>query len=258
MSQRKTVDLYRRILKYPPFATGKRTGYMNITHVTNHGKVVARAVEYVTSEDAEKLFCVIYFAQKNKTVKVIPISDDEFGNVIRIDIQIKDIKKIINNHDEKSIINAINRLQSLDVTYFETAKGKVISQIGIHPLLRYRFIMETGSLTLFLDPIFYESCKEKSLTIDLGKYSSLSPTGKNLYGYISSNSSNSFTENKLIERMVVSAKRKDKAQGMLKKALMELKENHIIKNFKIEKKDAVRLINIERQGRKIISRSGWK
>lgn len=247
--KRKNVDLYRRILKYPPFATGKRTGHMNITHLTKYGKVVARAVEYVTSEDAEKLFCAIYIAQKNKAIKVISVSDNDFGNIIRIDIQIQDIKKLVNNHDEKSIIKAINRLQGLDVTYFETKENKIISQIGIHPILKYHFAQESGGLTLFLDPSFYEACKEKSLTIDLNKYNSLSPTGKNLYGYISSNSSDIFNEDLLIERAVIQALRKDKAQGILKKALAELKNNHIISNFKTIKKDGHRLINIERESK---------
>jgi hypothetical protein len=240
------VSIYRRILKYPPFAVRKKSGAMLITHNTAHGKVVARAVEYVTTEDAEKLYCIIYIAQKNNTVTAIPVSDKDFGDIIRVDVEIKDIKKIVNSHDETSILNSINRLQSLDITYFELEKKKIVSQIGIHPLLKYLFQSGTGILTLFLDKNFYNACNDKALQIDISKYSKLSATGKNLYGFIASNSGEIFTESLLIERAVIQAERKDKAQNSLKKALNELKKEYIINNFKIEKKDGIRQIVIEK------------
>ena len=240
------VSIYRRILKYPPFAIGKKTGAMQIIHHTANGKVVARAVEYVTTEDAEKLFCIIYISQKNNTVKTISVSDKNFGNIIRIDVNIKDIKKIVNSHDERSILNSINRLQSLDITYFETSKNKIISEIGIHPLLKYSFQAQTGILTLFLDKNFYNACNDKALQIDISKYSKLSATGKNLYGFIASNSGEIFTESLLIERAVVQASRKSEEQRAIKRALSKLKKEYIIKDFKIEKKDGQRQIIIEK------------
>lgn len=119
------VNIYRRILKYPPFAVGKKSGAMAIIHHTKNGKVVARSAEYVTTEDAEKLYCILYIAQKNNTVKTINVTDKDFGDIIRIDVLINDIKKITNNHDEQSILNSINRLQSLDIIYFELEKTKL-------------------------------------------------------------------------------------------------------------------------------------
>ncbi len=240
------VSIYRRVLKYPPFAVSKKSGAMLITHNTAHGKVVARAVEYVTTEDAEKLFCIMYISQKNNTVKTISVSDKDFGNIIRIDVNIKDIKKIVNSHDETSILGSIRRLQNLDITYFEIEKKKTISEVGIHPLLKYSFQAQTGILTLFLDKNFYNACNDKTLQIDISKYSKLSATGKNLYGFIASNSGEIFTESLLIERAVIQASRKSEEQRAIKRALSELKKEFIIEDFKITKKDGERQIIIDK------------
>lgn len=242
----KKVSIYRRILKYPPFAVSKKSGAMLITHHTKNGKIVARAAEYITTEDGEKLFCIMYIAQKNNTVKTISVSDEDFGNIIRIDVLIKDIKKIVNSHDERSILNSISRLLSLDITYFETSKNKIISETGIHPLLKYSFQAQTGVLTLFFDKNFYNACNDKELQIDISKYSKLNATGKNIYSFIASNSGNLFNENLLLERAVINTQYKFKAQQMLKKSLNELKKEFIIKDFQIIKKDGERQVIIDK------------
>ena len=238
------VSIYRRILKYPPFAVGKKTGAMQIIHHTKNGKVVARAAEYVTTEDAEKLFCIIYIAQKNNTVKAVNVNDKDFGDIIRVDVEIKDIKKLTNNHDERSVLNSIYRLQNLSITCFELEKKKIAGQIGIHPILKYSFKADTGVLTLFLDKNFYNACDNKALQIDIVKYSKLSATAKNLYTFIATNSGDVFTEDLLIERVVIQTERKDNSQKLLKKALNELKKEYIIKDFNITKKNKERLISI--------------
>lgn len=245
MNNKNKVSIYRRILKYPPFAVSKKAGAMQIIHNIKNGKIVARAAEYVTTEDAEKLFCIIYVSQKNNTVKAIAVKDADFGDIIRIDVEIKDIKKLTNNHDERSILNSIYRLQSLDITYFEFEKKKIISQVGIYPILKYSFKAETGVLTLFLDKNFYNACDNKALQIDISKYSKLSATTKNLYTFISTNSGDVFYESLLIERAVIKSSRKCESQRAIKRALLELKKEYIIKDFNITKKNKERLIAID-------------
>ena len=137
-------------------------------------------------------------------------------------------------------------MQNLDIIYFEIEKKKTISEVGIHPLIKYSFQPQTGILTLFLDKNFYSACDSKALQIDISKYSKLSATGKNLYGFIASNSGEIFTESLLIERAVIQAERIDNAQMFLKRALNELKKEHIIKDFKIEKKGGKRQVIIDK------------
>ena len=249
MKNKDKVSIYRRILKYPPFAVKKKSGAMEIIHHTKNGKVVARAAEYVTTEDAEKLFCIIYIAQKNNTVKTVNVNDKDFGDIIRIDVEIKNIKKITNNHDERSVLNSIDRLQNLSITYFELEKNKIISQIGIHPLLKYKFEANTVLLTLYLDKNFYEACDSKALQINISKYAKLGNTAKNLYGFIATNSGDIFTEDLLAERAVIQNKnsRKCEIQRGIKRALTELKAEHIIKDYSLTKKDGIRFISIERE-----------
>ena len=252
------VNIYRRVLKYPPFSAGKKSGAMEIIHNTKKGKVIATAHEWITTEDAEKLYNIIYIAQTNKQVKIINIDDDKLKNIIKININIKDIKKLTNNHNESKILDSIRRLKTLVITYQELIKNKLITEKAISIIIEYDFDARTGILTLYLNKEFYEACENKNLAINLDIYNKLTATSKNLYSFLATNSGNIFTEDLLIERLVILNKRKCDNQTAIKKALLELKSEHIIKDFKIVKKDSKRLINIDKFNKKEINHSTRK
>jgi hypothetical protein len=255
---KKFVNIYRRVLKYPPFAAGKKSGAMLITHNTKEGKIIATAHEWITTEDGEKLYNIMYIAQKNKQVKIINIDDNKLKNIIRIDVNIKDIKKLTNNHNESKILDSIRRLKTLVITYQEISKNKIITEKAINIIIQYDFDAKSGILTLYINREFYLACENKNLTINLSIYNKLTATSKNLYSFIATNTGTIFTENLLIERAVIFNKRQCDNQTAIKKALSELKNEHIIKNFIISKKDGKRLINIDKFDKKEINHNARK
>lgn len=238
----KNVNIYRRLLKYPPFAVSRgRGGAMMIKHkLRNHNEIIATAPECVTTEDAEKLFTLCFLAQINKSYKLI--NTEKFGKMAEITVFIWDIRKLTNCNDDNYIYQALDKITGIKIQY-NFSKHKSTTHI-IH---KVNFNQDTGEINVLMDLYMFKNFTEKSLTINIEKYTSLSPSAKNLYGFIATNQSIIFKENTLIERTVIRAERKDKAQSILKRALTELKNNHIILNFKIEKKDGQRLINIERE-----------
>ncbi len=78
--ENKNVNIYRRLLKYPPFAVSRKGGAMTINHKLKNGKeIIATAPEYVTTEDAEKLYTLCYIAQIYKNYKII--NTEKFGKM---------------------------------------------------------------------------------------------------------------------------------------------------------------------------------
>lgn len=240
--ENKNVNIYRRLLKYPPFALSRgKVGAMIIKHKLKNGKeIIATAQEYVTVEDAEKLYTLCYIAQKNKNYNII--NTEKFGKMAEITVFMWDIRKLTNCHDDNYINSALNRIAGIKIQYNFSKRNSTT-----HIIYASNFNEDTGEINVLMDINMFKNFAEKSLTIDIEKYNSLPPVGKNLYGFIATNTSNIFKENTLIERTVIQAKRKNKAQDILRKAITELKNNNIIKNFKIEKKDGQRFIKIERQ-----------
>jgi hypothetical protein len=241
--ENKNVNIYRRLLKYPPFAVsrGKGGGSMIIKHKLKNGKeIIATAPEYVTVEDAEKLYALCYIAQNKKSYSII--STEKFGKMAEITVFVWDIRKLTNCHSDSFINQALNRIALIKIQYNFAKKSSTT-----HIIYTANFDEDTGEINVLMDLNMFKNFAEKSLTINIEKYALLRPVAKNLYGFIATNSSNIFKENTLIERSVIQAKRKNKAQDILGKAITELKNNNIIKNFKIEKKDGQRFIKIERQ-----------
>ena len=239
--ENKNVNIYRRLLKYPPFAVSRKGGAMIVKHKLRNGKeIIATSPEFVTVEDAEKLYTLCYIAQHNKSYNII--NTEKFGKMAEITAYVWDIRRQTNCHDDVYIYQALDRITGIKIQYNFTKQESTTHIIHI-----VNFNHETGEINILMDLNMFKNFSGKSLTIDIEKYNLLRPVAKNLYGFIATNPSNIFRENTLIERAVIQAKRKNKAQNILIKAITELKNNNIIKNFKIEKKDGQRFIKIERQ-----------
>jgi hypothetical protein len=242
--ENKNVNIYRRLLKYPPFAVSRKGGAMIISHKLKNGKeIISTAAEYVTVEDAEKLYALCYIAQMNKSYRII--NTEKFGKMAEITVFIWDVRKLTNCHNDGYIYQALDRITGVKVRY------NFVKNISTtHIIYAANFNQDTGEINVLMDLNMFKNFTEKSLTIDIEKYTSLTPVAKNLYGFIATNPSNIFKENTLIERAVIQAKRRNKAQDILKKALNKLKEANIIQDFKITKKEGKRIIEIERQNLK--------
>ena len=252
MTKTKKVDIYRRLLKYPPFAVSRKAGSMTIKHTLKEGEITATCIEYVTSEDAEKLYALCYLAQKNKTYKII--KTEKFNEIAELTTNIWEIRKLTNCNDDMYIYKALDKITGIKISYnFEKKKSST------HIIHAVKFNQATGEINVLMPLQMFKNFQIKSLSIDIEKYSKLTATAKNLYGYLASNSGNLFNEDLLIERTTIQAGRKDKAQNSLKKALNELKKEFIIKDFKITKKDGERQIIIDKYLlKKLISRSRWE
>lgn len=201
------VEVYRRILKYPPFTPGRAGGVMHIKHQLTDGYIEATAPEHVTTEDAEKMFvCIVLAKEKRSEEKTITTS-----------CHIADVRKIINCNDDKYIERALKRTAKLTLS-MHFSKKTIVTHIIHYVELDYA----TGIITIVWDRLIYDACKTKALTLNLSLYIRLTPVAKNLYSFLIANQGREFYEDTVVERCVIKAKRKDKAQEMLKKALNEL------------------------------------
>ena len=235
----KKVDIYRRLLKSPPFSVSRKAGVMIIKHTLKSGEIIATCAEYVTSEDAEKLYALCYIVEKNKTYKII--KTDKFDEIAELTTNIWEIRKLTNCNDDMYIYKAIDKIAGIKISYnFDKKKSST------HIIHAVKFNQKTGEINVLMPLQMFKNFQIKSLSIDIEKYSKLTATAKNVYGYLASNSGNLFNEDLLIERTTIQAKRKDNAQMFLKKALSELKKEFIIKDYKIIKKDSQRQVIIEK------------
>ena len=104
----------------------------------------------------------------------------------------------------------------------------------------------------------FKAFLEKAANINIEKYIELKPVAKNLYGYVATNSGNMYREDILIERTASGATRKDKAQSIIRESFAELKNSHIINDFKIVKKGSQRYISIDKIGKNKLTTTGGK
>ena len=238
----KTVDVYRRLLKYPPFAVSRKAGTMTIKHKLKHGgEITAACLEHVTTEDAEKLYALCYIVQKNKTYNII--QTEKFDKIAELTANIWDIRKIVNCNDDMYIYKAIDRIAGIKISY-NFGKNKSSTHI-IHAV---KFNKATGEINVLMPLDMFRNFKTKALNIDIEKYSKVSATAKNIYGYISTNSGNIFNEDLIAERAVIqnNSNRKCEMQRAIKRAFNELKKEHIIKDFQISKINGKRQIIIDK------------
>jgi hypothetical protein len=208
---------------------------MTIKHKLKEGEITATCTEYVTSEDAEKLYALCYIVEKNKTYKII--KTEKFDEIAELTTNIWEIRKLTNCNDDMYIYKALDRITGIKIKY-DFGKKKSSTHI-IHAV---KFNQATGEINVLMPIQMFKNFQIKALSIDIEKYSNLSATAKNLYGYLATNSSEIFNESLLIERAVVQASRKSEEQRAIKRALNELKKEYIIKDFKIEKKDGKRQV----------------
>ena len=228
------LKIYRRLLKYSPFAPTRSslgTGHKVIHRLKNGATITASAVDVVTVSDAEKLYSAIF----------CKYSEERGEKYVTFKAKIRDIQKMTNCKDPEYIFNCIEKITKLSIVYDNFFKRKVFHVVG-----DAEFERELGEIKIEMPIETYNSFLNKALTLNLKKFIELRPITKNLYGFITSNSSLEFREDLLIERTASASERKDKAQSILKKALVELKNNYIIQDFKIEKKNKVRFIILKK------------
>lgn len=251
-NKKTTVEVYNKLLKYPPFASKRLVGTMKIVHNLAGGKSITTiAPEYVTTEDAEKLYILCFFAQKNKSYHII--ETENFGKIVELSAEINDIRKMSNNNNDEHIINSLKRIKQITI-HFEF-KNKKRSTGVIHDII---YDPKTGKINVLMSVKMFNNFANKALTLDIANYAKMTPGTKNLYSFIISNSGDKFKEDLMIERAVIQAGRKDTAQRILKENLNELKENHIIIDFEITKKDRKRYINIRKNRGNELSTAGGK
>jgi hypothetical protein len=229
------VDIYRRILKYPPFALKRKKGTMRIVHHVDGRNAEATAAEYVTVEDAEKIFAALYLA---KNIKNANLNGTE---ITASQCHISKLRRLTNCNDDIYIEHCLQRVRSLTINYtFE--KGFIVTGI-----LHDARLDKRGILTILWNKDFFDACKQKALSLNLSVYSNLSPTAKNLYSFlIANNSPYPFSEDLLFERCGITDGRKDNRQKLLKQALQELVDKGVIAGYEVEKKDGKRMYHIQR------------
>lgn len=244
VDERKEIEIYDRILKYPPFTVRRREGPMRIEHnLENGGKVIAESLETITTEDAEKLFTAIYFIQQSKTTKDFKYNNIE---VVAGETHVSNIIKMTNCKDEKYIHDSLKRITKLSISW-NFPDGR---QGATHILHEVEYDPRTGNLTLLFNKLFFNLCLKKYLTLDVNLYCKLSPTSKNLYSYLCGNPAEKFHEETLFERAGINAAENYNKRKQLKNALNELvKYKYIFSHKFIEK-----FVYLKRP--KLISHSG--
>ncbi len=233
MNNKKTeLKVYRRLLKYPPFVPWRQGNdpMTIIHHLKRQIRITITAPEPVTVSDAEKLYSSIYCSDNIK-------DGEETVNFIT---KISKIHKLTNCNNDGYIVSALERITKLTIKY-EDKKKKIIV---FHIIDKVEFDPATGILSIRMPKDTYYAFRDRALTINLKNFINLKPGAKNLYGFFISNSGKKFREDLLIERAVITAARKDNVQVILKRSLVELKNNYIIKSFEITKKSGQRYINI--------------
>ena len=238
MKDDKHIDVYRRVLKYPPVAAKRRPGPMKIQHILNDaGTVMVEAPEYVTSEDLEKLYAVMYVSRiKGEVVYYEDVKS------VKVRVHISSIRNICCAHDDKYIHDALQRVTKLTISFVFGKK-----YVTMHLLNRVEFDPSIGIITAYIDYDFYKRCVYEPLRLSVDTYCTLSPIAKNLYSFLVSNTANIFHENTLIERAVIQTSRTDKAQAMLRKALNELVSCGVIASYHRTKSNGQWIITIARQ-----------
>jgi hypothetical protein len=230
------IEIYRRILKYSPFALKRRKGIHHSVHrLDTGGTITAVAHEVVTVEDAEKLYALILHGQADEIKTVC----NNFS-VVAVHCKLSDIKNNTKCHDYKKIVRALERVAGMTLKYEYAADDILITHI-IH-----KITMKKDTVTAMFDADFFRACQEKSLTLHFPTYQQLTPVGKNLYGFLISNSGNVFSEDLLLERCGIGKGRKDKMQHVLKRALQELTDKAIIITYDVIKKNGKRMYQIHR------------
>lgn len=218
------VELYRRLLKYPPFAVGRQPGPMRIVHHLAGGEVVAVAAETVTAEDAEKLYAAIYIAQ-SQSVEVRRI-DYEGVAAVAFKVHIYAISQLTNCRNYDYIVAALSRLRALTITY--NFQSTLVTTGLLHAI---KYDKDTGNITILAWADIWDACSTKALTLNLSIYCQLSPSAKNLYSFLATNSGNKFAADTLIERSVIRASRSDNCRMLLDRALSELTEYGVIQSW---------------------------
>lgn len=230
------VNIYRGVLKYPPFSVQKKHGSMRIVHhLSGGGEVICEAIHAVTVNDAEKIFAAVFYSQN--------VVEGEMGT-LRGTVKMQDIRRITGCNDDAAILVALRRAAGLVITCkYEATKTMTVTHL-IHKIV-YR--KDEGQVDVLFDTDFYNACREKGLMLDLETYCGLSPTAKNLYSFLTTNSGDKFRSKLLIERSCIFAKRHSNARKSLFRSLNELRDRGIINSFSVEKEDRVDFVCIEKE-----------
>jgi hypothetical protein len=232
------IEIYRRILKYSPFSLKRRKGIHVITHKFDNGGIVKiSAVESVTVADAGKLYALLYCLQSG-TAKVTRADE----KITVIECRLSEMRKSLNENDYTNIVKSLKRIAQMTINYDFTNKDTLTT----HILHEVKTSQEKDMVIATFNTDFLWVCKEKSLTLHFPTYQRISASGKNLYGFLISNSSDIFSEGLLLERCGLTEGRMCDRQRTLKQAFQELADKAIIAGYEIRKKDGKRMYHIQR------------
>jgi len=235
------VKVYRRLVKYPPWALKRRPGPMKIRHKLEGGYAEYTAPEYVTVEDGEVLYAVLYLSQHGQTtLETTVIQNFKVAAITTYDYM---IMKVLNTHNRERVLDSLKKLRQLTISYNFNNGARFITGL-VHSI---KYNPASGKISILFPHELWQAFIEKTLSINYIEYLSLSPASKNLYSFLCSNTGDIFTEDLLIERSCIEASRKDKSQNILKSALQDLVARHIIKSFFIFRCETkVRYVLIDR------------
>lgn len=218
----KEIDIYRRILRYPPFLLRRQPGPMRIEYsLPNGGKVVTHCSEAITTEDGEKLFAVMYLASQYG-VKEWACDGIE---VVVSSFPIRELRQITNCHDDQYLITTLRKLRGLTITYIFPDGQRAV--LGIIHEVKW----DHNTISVLLNQKFYELCTRKKLTISFSLYQRLSPTAKNLYLFLSSSPNSKLELNTLVQRIGIQCTRPDNIRTKLIRALRELVRHGYLVRF---------------------------
>lgn len=229
------TDIYHRIVRYPMFPTnpGKET-----KQKIGNGYAIMKAKEKVSSEDAEKLFALIYEIQTGKAYHSIAKAEGFEEEVVFIETSLSSLAKTLRTHDKKNIEESLERLSTVTLIFDLKDYGdeKENFKLITHPLLFVR-IDETGRVTAAMEKFFFEVCLEKALSISLADYLQLKGLAKNLYLFLMANMDKTvFTLDLVIERCHLQHLERFEVRRKLKSALKNIQQTTgLIKSFKVEK-----------------------
>ncbi len=235
------VEIYRRFLKYP-FGLPKRKGISHyVKHILNNGRIEYKAPDPIGTEDTEVLYTLFTLIQQGKTM--ITLSNTEKIPVTCVETTVQDIAKELNTHNYQRVLDSLRRLKGLSMHCYYGKK----KEVHINIIYRIEYFRDTGGIRILIAEEIYRALMNKTLTISYDTYIDLSPTAKNLYTYLTTNSGDTFKEDTMIERAVILASRKCDAQVKLREAVDDLKNNGIIRDYSRRKKDGTWYITIDRK-----------
>jgi hypothetical protein len=248
------VEIAIKLLHYSPFSIQhKRTENYFKKRKYSSFELVIRADMTLNQQDNDvfkSLLKLMQIAHKENSIskQTITIRDNPDNPANRFTVAGAKfyLSDIVNLSQSKwtFVVDSLERLQTLQIKY-KNSRYTIRST----PLPKIVIDEKDKTVNVFFDyDLFQKSItKETALTQNLTHFVSLrSNVAKALYDFITANSSiRTFREDTLFKRLDLDAQAKFRAREWLKQAWQELKDNYIIKDYSICKKNGMRYYTYE-------------